>query len=317
MPQGGSKHDAGVVALGEDPRDAAVEPVRVAGKCRVDDRVHHQRRRVRHDRLDMRHRDGAVAGGIERQLLQLAAAEQAVGAEQPGQGLARVAVEAQPEFAQHGLGQDRDVAGLVRVAGQRDRGLGALQQGPQRIAGLQVARLDDHPGIGRRIRQQRCQRGCERLGAGPHEDAAPAAEQADRAGLVDQPQRIGRDVVTVDPHQLERVVGVVDRGPGQLPGALAHQPGIGAEDQHHRIAGVGPTQEGLDLVRLLGDHLRCRWRSARRAGSASGRRWSWRCGSGHRARPAATRSAGCCGRSWPTRRPCRRSPPCRSRRSPG
>ena len=59
--------------------------------------------------------------------------------------------------------------------------------------------------------------------------------------------RIGRQFLAVDARQRERIGGIVDRGAHQRIDALAHQPGIGAVDQHDRLRRIGLGDEAVDF----------------------------------------------------------------------
>ena len=56
--------------------------------------------------------------------------------------------------------------------------------------------------------------------ARPDPEHPLAAEQADGVRLVHQAHRIAGDDVTFETHELERVIGIVDRAPGQRAGTL-------------------------------------------------------------------------------------------------
>ena len=61
-------------------------------------------------------------------------------------------------------------------------------------------------------------------------------------------------VVAVQPHQRERIVGIVDRGFDQRVGALAHQAGVGAVQQDDRARRIRPGEKGVDLFAAQRDH---------------------------------------------------------------
>ena len=97
-------------------------------------------------------------------------------------------------------------------------------------------------------REQGLDGGHEVAAAGLDPDRAAAAEQRYRVGLLDQPHRLGCKRVAVDPHQREGVAS--DRRPrtaDQGFGALAHQPGIGAVDQHDRARRIRTRDECVDV----------------------------------------------------------------------
>ena len=59
--------------------------------------------------------------------------------------------------------------------------------------------------------------------------------------------RMLNELVACEPRQRKRVPRVVDRAADQGFGALAHQPGIGTENQHDRSRPIGPRHESIDL----------------------------------------------------------------------
>ncbi len=149
--------------------------------------------------------------------------------------------------------QAADVAVAVGVAGDRDGGLGALAHGAQRGAALEVAGLDHDAAIAQRRAENAFDRRHDVAAAGAHADRAAAAEQRHGRGFVDQARRIGRERVAVEPHQRERIGGIVDRGADDRVDALADQAGVGTEHQHDR------ARRDRDARR----RIRCRRISAR------------------------------------------------------
>ena len=113
--------------------------------------------------------------------------------------------------------------------------------------GPQLAGLDHDAAILDRRIGQRVDAAGETAGAGAHANGAAAAEHRDRHGLVDQPRRLGRQFVAVQPHQREGIVGVVDGGGDQRFGALADQAGVRAVKQDDGAAGIGPGEKSVDV----------------------------------------------------------------------
>ena len=122
--------------------------------------------------------------------------------------------------------------------------LGALAERAQRRVLAQLAGLDHHAAFARRGAEQRLDRGAKLR--------APALTQTARrppnSGMVlaSSTRRDGSDgeLVAFEPRERERIVDVVDRGADQRLGALAHQAGVGAVDQHHRLRRIGLGEEG-------------------------------------------------------------------------
>ena len=88
-----------------------------------------------------------------------------------------------------------------------------------------------------------------------HQHRAAAAEQRNGVRLLDQPRRIGGELLALDAHKRERIVGIVDRGAHQRVDALAHQPGVRPEHQHDRLRRIGPGDEAIDVGGFDGGHF--------------------------------------------------------------
>ena len=193
--------------------------------------------------------------GIERELAQLVARGLAVAAEQRCQHGARVGRDAQVRDAQFIVDQLCQIALGVGIAGDRDRGLGALAGLAQRRFGAQLAGLDHDAAILHGRIGERIDAAGEIARAGADADRAAAAEQRHRHGFIDQARRLGGQFVAVEPDQRERIVGIIDRGRHQGIGALAHQAGVGAVEQDDGPAGIGPGEERVDLFSAQRDHF--------------------------------------------------------------
>jgi hypothetical protein len=74
-----------------------------------------------------------------------------------------------------------------------------------------------------------------------------AAEQRHRHRFIDQPRRLGRQFVAIQPDKRKWIVGIVDRGRQQRVGALAHQAGIRTVEQDDGAARIRPGQESVDV----------------------------------------------------------------------
>ena len=181
---------------------------------------------------------------IEHQLVELAAGQGAVAA-QVGQQIAqRRRVGGQPgrrQMLRHHLAQR---VALVAVAGHGGAGLGRLE-GLAQAARAEVAGLDDHQRVARRVGEEALEELGSRVGgvADPHHPA-PAAE-GDGGGLVVQPRRIVLQLAGGELGDAEGIVGRRDRG-GQPGGALAHQPAVGPIEQH------GADRPGRRLAEAVG-----------------------------------------------------------------
>ena len=158
------------------------------------------------------------------------------------------------ESAQFVVDQSCEIALAVGIAGDRDRGLGALAGLAQRRFRPQLAGLDHDAAILQRRLRQRVDAAGKTARAGADADGAAAAEQRHRHGFIDQPRRLGRELVAVEPHQRERIVGIIDRGRQQRVGALAHEAGVGTVKQDDRTAGIGPGEKGVDFFSAKRDH---------------------------------------------------------------
>jgi hypothetical protein len=73
-------------------------------------------------------------------------------------------------------------------------------------------------------------------------------------GFFNQSRGLGGEIIAVEPRELKRVAGVVDRRAYQRLGAFAHQAGIGTKDQHDGSRPIRPADEAIDLGALEGDH---------------------------------------------------------------
>jgi hypothetical protein len=92
------------------------------------------------------------------------------------------------------------------------------------------------------------------LRSGDSGRSSAAAEQRYRHRFIDQPRRLGRKLVAIQPDKRKRIVGVVDRGCQERVGALAHQPGIGTVEQDDGTARIGPGEKSVDFFSAKRDH---------------------------------------------------------------
>ena len=115
-------------------------------------------------------------------------------------------------------------------------------------------------------------RGRRCCGAGLDQHGAPAAEQRHGVGFLDQPRRIGGELVALDAHEGEGSAGIVDRGLDQRVDALAHQPCVRPVHQHDRLRRIGPGDEAIDVGGFDGGHLLCHAREGEHPVVANGAR---------------------------------------------
>ena len=194
-------------------------------------RTHRRRRPCTSSSVDL-----VLAMRIERELAQLVARGLAVAAEQRHQRCARVRRDRQVRGAQLVVDQAGEVArGVGDSRGSRGvlRALAGLRNGASRRRSPASITMRQSCGGSSPARLDAAR---EVAAAGLDADRAAAAEQRDGHRLIDQARRLGRQVVAVEPHQRERIVGIVDGGRDQRVGALAHEAGVGAEDQDDRRA---------------------------------------------------------------------------------
>ncbi len=122
------------------------------------------------------------------------------------------------------------------------------------MARLEVAGLEHHERVARRGRQQRFDRRDHGLRADAHAHDPLAAEQRDGVRLVREPGRVRGDLVAVEAHEGEGIVGAVEVTLRQRRGALGDQARVRAVDEHHGFARIGAREEAVDLVRLQRGH---------------------------------------------------------------
>ena len=240
--------------------------------------------------------------GIERELAQLVARGLAIAAEQRRQCRARLRRDAQTRQPQFVVDQFGQIALAVGIAGNRDRGFGALAGLAQRRFRPELSGLDDDAAILDRRIGQRIDAAGKVARAGADANRAAATEQRDGHGFLDQPRRLGGEFVAGKAHQRKRVVGVVDRGGNQRVGALAHQPGVGTIEQDDRSSRIGPGEIRIDFPAAQRHHqgkpvnglLTSRRRRRRRAGSGYARRSPRRRDPPRHGRREPGRNAGSC-----------------------
>ena len=235
-----------------------------AGKRRIEHAVKRHLGRVRHHRHDVGELDALLAVGIKDELADLVARGEPVAAEQRDQRRARVGRDRQFGLAHLVVDQPGDGRVVIGVAGQRGGDFGLLAQRAQWRALFQVAGLDDDAAFVRGLRQHRLERGGDVARTGPHQHGAAAAEQRHGQRLLDQPRRIGGELLAFDAGERERIVGIVDRSAHQRIDALAHQPGVRSVDQHDRLARIGASDEAIDIGGFDGGHVPATKYEARR-----------------------------------------------------
>jgi len=144
--RGGNDHariGAGDYGLGE----FGFDHVRLSGKRTVDNRIDLEFGCVGDHRHHILERDLALSVGVEREFFQLIARGLAVAAEQCHQRGARVRRDTQIRNPQFAVDQSRELARVVGIAADRDRGLGAFAGLAQRRFRPQLAGLDHDAAI--------------------------------------------------------------------------------------------------------------------------------------------------------------------------
>src|SRR6266540_576773 len=85
-----------------------------------------------------------------------------------------------------------------------------------------IARLDDDPAVRRRICNESVERRSKVARTGFHPDRAPAAEQWNGVGLLDEACGLARELIAVEPGELKWILGVVNRHAHERFRTLAH-----------------------------------------------------------------------------------------------
>ena len=225
-----------------------------AGEGRIDDVFERQRRGIGHHRDDVLHGDLGAAARIEGELADFIAGGGAVAAEQRDQQSPRVGRQRQAGRAQLIVDQPRAILLAVGIARQRRGILGAFAQIAQRRIAAQIAGLDHHAAFGNAGAEQCFDRRRDVAAAGLQPHGAATAEQRNGQRLLDQPRRIGADVLAFEPRQRERIARIVDRGLDESVDAFADQAGVRAEHQHHRARRIGARDEAVDVRSFDRDH---------------------------------------------------------------
>ena len=104
-----------------------------------------------------------------------------------------------------------------------------------------------------RIRQRVDSAG-ETARAGADANGAAAAEHRYGHGFIDQPRRLGGELIAIEPHQREGIVGIVDRGRQQRIGPFAHEARIGTVKQDDGTRRIGPGEKSVDLFSAKRNH---------------------------------------------------------------
>ena len=165
--------------------------------------------------------------------------------EQPGAG---VGIGAQVALGQLAVDEGGEVTTLVAIAGDRGAVARALDQAAQRRAGRELPGVDDHQRLDRLQREQGATGRGRLVARLAQTDHPPAAEQAERAGLVGKTRRLGADQIDAELGEAKRILGIVQHGAEQALDPLAHQPLVRAVNQDHGNGRIGPAQEALDLA---------------------------------------------------------------------
>ena len=240
----------------------------VAGEGGIEHAVKRDVGSIRYDSQHVGEFDRLFAGGVKRELADFVARGEPVAADQRDERRARVGRDSQIGAAHLVVDQPRQRGVVVDVTRQRGGGFRLFTQRAQRRVLFQIAGFDDDAAIGRRRGQHRLERGGNVAAAGLHQHGAAAAEQRDGVGLLDQPRRIGGELLALDAHEGERVAHVVNRGLHQRVDALAHETCVRPEHQHDRLRRIGAGDKTIGVGGFDGGHSCCRrGRALARAGT--------------------------------------------------
>ncbi len=253
VTQRGAGDDEARRSRRQQPAIATVEGSGVAERHGVDGLVNGEGGRVANDGTDIVDGDGVVAGGVEAELGDLAAADEAVGADQALQGDAGVGRDGEMGGGRLLVDDAVEVAVGIGVAGNGGGAVVLLAQAAERRGLAQLAGGDHHPGIHRRGGEQRLDGGLDGAVAGQAErDDALAAEERHGVGLVDEAAGIAGERVGLQAHARHRIVAGDRAGEGF--GALRHGTLVGPVDEHDAAARVGLREEAVGVGGFDGGH---------------------------------------------------------------
>ena len=227
----------------EDAAEHAFDPHGIAFGCRHHRIVQLERRRVADREPGILELDPAALAGVERELFEFGARQQAIAPEVLDQELAGVAARGDPVRRQ-GLADHRgQLARRIGIAADRDGRLRRLEGPAQRRAGRQLARLDNDQCLaGRALQKPRKQLG-ERVAGAAHAHHPPPAGQAQLGGFVGEPRGIGGERRRHQIGDAKRIFEVGTDRTRHRFGALTHQALIRAVQQHGANFRIGPLQK--------------------------------------------------------------------------
>ncbi len=198
--------------------------------------------------------DLLLAGGIKSELLDLAARQRPVGADAGEQQVARVGRDREAVAAQRVADQRLEIVHLVGIAGDRRRLRRLLKQRAQRIGGAQIAGFHDEGRRERAAVDERLQRGRSDAPASRRAHDLGAAEHRHRLRFDGEAVGIGVEIGVIEANDLPGRRFALGNERSQAAGALGHEAGIGAVEQHGCDARPRRLQKRLSLVGLYGDH---------------------------------------------------------------
>ena len=211
--------------------------------------VERQRGAVADDDLRIGEFDAAARAGVERQLLQFGAGQQAVAAQMLDEKRDGIAAD-RDAMRRKGVADDRgEIARVVGVATDRGGMRRLLEGAAQRRAARQFAGLGDDQRVARHVGEKAGEKRRLLIAGIAQADDAAARHQADLRRLVGEARRIGGECRGGQLGDAERVAQIGADRARQRVGALPHEPGIGAEQQHGANLRVGPAQKPVDLPR--------------------------------------------------------------------
>lgn len=253
MAQGRAEHHRGVHTLVAKTTIIPLDLLTAADEGGVDQRIEDAAGDIADHRLHIVQGDLRLAPSIERQLLDLGQARTPISTQAHGQDVARLTGDALAILLKRAVDEFGQSPLVIGVAGERKRPRRLLAERPQGRALGEVSRLHHDASPGDVRLQGRIHRRGIIAASGPYPDAALAAEQADRTGLVHEPACIRGEDIAVYLDQGEGIGRIGDETLGQTFGALEDEASIRPVDEDDRDLRRGSApQQGLDIAGLDG-----------------------------------------------------------------
>ena len=187
--------------------------------------------------------DPAAGAGIERQFFELGAGQQPIAAKPLDQILGGVAARGDMARGQAVADHRGTVALAVGIAADRGGPRRAVEHAPQRRSAGKFAGLGHNERIARHVVEKAGEQPGQPVRGGAHPHHPAPAGQAQLRRFVGKARRIGGERGTGQIGDAERVAQIRADGTGEEVGALAHQPRIGAVEQHRADCRVGALQK--------------------------------------------------------------------------